>query len=168
MSACPRVCASLFAILGFVAVTPGAVQAHPLHTTLTEITEDRVAGTTRATIRVFADDFGTAVRKTTGTRAVQGTPAWETASRAYVAHAFTITDATGRALPLTSCGTRGTGGLLWICVEVAARGGAESLRLRDAMLCELFADQVNVVQGTVAGARRSVLFTRGDAPKSLR
>jgi hypothetical protein len=35
------------------------------------------------------------------------------------------------------------------------------------MLCELFADQVNIVQA-VAGARKSsVLFTKGDGGKRL-
>jgi len=35
------------------------------------------------------------------------------------------------------------------------------------MLSELFDDQVNVVQGTIAGVRRSLLFTKGDAAKYI-
>ena len=42
----------LFAVL--------ALNAHPLHTTITELTEDRSRGVVRATIRVFGDDFGKA------------------------------------------------------------------------------------------------------------
>jgi hypothetical protein len=36
------------------------------------------------------------------------------------------------------------------------------------MLCELYEDQVNVVQGVVGGTRRSLLFVRGDRFKALR
>jgi len=42
------------------------------------------------------------------------------------------------------------------------------LQVRNVMLCELYEDQVNVVQSTVAGARRSLLFVRGDPFKPLR
>lgn len=131
-----------------------ALSAHPLHTTMTEVTEDRAHGTVRATIRVFADDFGKA-------RA-------QTPELSYVASKFSFTDRSGRSLPLRSCGTRSTGELLWICVEATSADGLAALRVHNAMLSDLFDDQVNVVQGTVAGARRSLLFIKGDRPKPLR
>jgi len=130
-----------------------ALNAHPLHTTITELTEDRSRGMVRATIRVFADDFG----KARGERP----------ELAYVASRFTFTDRAGRSLPLHSCGTRSTGELLWICVEAASAEGLAPLRVYNVMLNDLFDDQVNVVQGTVGGARRSLLFIKGDRPKPL-
>jgi hypothetical protein len=130
-----------------------ALSAHPLHTTMTELTEDRAHGTVRATIRVFADDFA----KARGQR-----PEF-----AYVTSSFSFTDRSGRQLALRSCGTRSTGELLWICVEAISSAGLSALKVRNAMLSDLFDDQVNVVQGTVAGARRSLLFTKGDRPKPL-
>jgi hypothetical protein len=59
------------------------------------------------------------------------------------------------------------GELLWICVEAASAEGLAPLRVYNGMLSDLFDDQVNVVQGTVGGARRSVLFTKGDRAKAL-
>jgi hypothetical protein len=105
------------------------------------------------TIRVFADDFGKARGRTSGLD--------------YVASKFAFTDRSGRPLALRSCGTRSTGELLWICVEATCADGLVALRVRNGILSDLFDDQVNVVQGTVAGARRSLLFTRGDPPKPL-
>jgi hypothetical protein len=131
-----------------------ALSSHPLHTTMTEVTEDCAHGTVRATIRVFADDFGKA-------RA-------QTSELSYVASRFSFIDRSGRSLPLRSCGTRRTGELLWICVEAASADGLAALRVRNAMLSDLFDDQVNVVQGTIGGARRSLLFTKGDPSKPLR
>lgn len=142
-------------------------RAHPLHTTLTELTEDRARGTVRATIRVFADDFGTAVARHARPRTLAPGAAWDAAAYAYVASAFTVAQRSGRVLALRSCGIRRTGEVLWVCVETTSATGLAPLTVRNAVLTDLFADQVNVVQATVAGARRSVLFTRGDRAKAL-
>ena len=152
-------------VLMFMAFGASAhvAEAHPLHTTLTEVSEDRAHGTVRAVIRVFADDFGTAVTKSATKTAATG----DAAAMAYVSRAFSFTDRSGHPLALTSCGTKRTSDLLWICVEAPSKDGLAPLRVKSAVLCDLFDDQINVVQGTVAGARKSVLFTRGDAAKPL-
>jgi len=48
-----------------------------------------------------------------------------------------------------------------------AVGLAAELTLSDQLLCDLFDDQVNVVQIVGADRRVIVLFTRGDLPKRL-
>lgn len=118
-------------------------------------------------IRVFADDFGTAVSRHARARVLAPGPAWDAAAFAYVASAFTVADRLGRTLALRSCGIRRTGEVMWVCVETASAGGIAPLTVRNAVLTDLFDDQVNVVQATVAGGRRSVLFTRGDRAKRL-
>ena len=52
-------------------------------------------------------------------------------------------------------------------MEATAPAGLASVMVRNAMLCDQFADQINVVQGTFAGSRHSVLFTRSDRAKPL-
>jgi hypothetical protein len=42
------------------------------------------------------------------------------------------------------------------------------LQVRNTMLCEIHEDQVNVVQSTMEGARRTLLFVRDDRFKPLR
>jgi hypothetical protein len=121
--------------------------AHPIHSTLTELSEDRTRGVVRASIRVFADDYERAPGR--------------------VASSFAFVDRAGRALTTASCGIRRSGEVYWICLESASPGGLGGLKVRAAMLCDLYQDQVNVVQGTVAGAHRSLLFTRGDGLKAL-
>ena len=151
------------------AASPQRVDAHPLHSTITEITQDRARGVVRATIRVFADDFGTAVtRSTKGSLTPTAGPAWDAAVAAYASTAFALQDAQGRSLPLRSCGVKQTADLLWLCLEAVTSQPLETMRVRNAMLCDLFHDQVNVVQGTTANGRRSLLFVRGDSFKSMR
>ncbi|MEO8560786.1 MAG: DUF6702 family protein [bacterium] len=148
---------------------PRVLDAHPLHSTITELVEDRAHGVVRATVRVFADDFGTAVAKANGGRVIQGSgAAWDAAVQKYVAAVFGVQDSHGRALSMRSCGIRRTADLLWICVETATTEPLATLRVRNAMLCDLFEDQVNVVQGTVGAERRSLLFVRGDSFKPVR
>jgi hypothetical protein len=150
------------------AVRPSVAEAHPLHSTITELTEDRAHGLVRATVRVFADDFGTAVSRAAHGRVSPASgAAWDAAVAAYATSVFGLQDAQGRPIALRSCGIRRTGDLLWVCLEGTASQPLASLRVRSAVLCDLFDDQVNVVQGTAGGERRSLLFVRGDGYKSV-
>ena len=45
--------------------------------------------------------------------------------------------------------------------------GLPALAIANRVLCDVWADQVNVVQATIAGSRRSLLFTKGDGRKSV-
>ena len=98
---------------------PTMLDAHPLHTTITELTEQRAAGTVRAVVRAFADDFGTAVsRQARGRRG--GASAADDAALAYASARFGLVGGDGRALVLRSCGVRRTSDLVWICLEASA------------------------------------------------
>ena len=163
-----RIVAAAVLVASATAFGARPASAHPLHSTITELSEDRTHGVVRATIRVFAADFGTAV--TRGRRvalpAAAG-PQWDAAALAYVATSFSFVDRVGRALPLRSCGTKRTSDLLWICVEATSTEGLAALKVHNGMLSDLFDDQVNVVQASVRGSRRSLLFTKGDRAKPL-
>ena len=142
------------------------LRAHPLHSTITELTEVR-AGVVRATIRVFADDFGTAVTRSLRGRTAPAGAAWDAAALAYISATFNVSDRSGRPLALRSCGIRRQADLYWVCVEASSATGLSSLAIANRVLCEVWADQVNVVQATIAGSRRSLLFTKGDGRKSV-
>ena len=141
--------------------------AHPLHTTLTVMTEDPTRGTVRATVRVFADDFGRSLNRFMRTTAAPMSPQWNQAAFAYASSVLLIASKQGTPLPLRSCGVTQSADVLWICVEATAPAGLASVLVRNAMLCDQFEDQVNIVQATYAGSRHSVMFTRGDRPKPL-
>jgi len=135
---------------------------HPLHTTMAEVTIDRKLGTLRVVVRVFADDFGTAID------AAGKTGSWDERASRYVGRAVSVVDEARRPLAMRDCGTRRQGHLLWLCAEVTVPAASVSrLSLRDRMLCELFADQVNVVRVADGAKTRTMLFTRGDAEKPI-
>ena len=145
-----------------MSATPAAAfHMHPLHTTLSEVTIDRTRGTVRVVVRVFADDFGTALE------AMGRTGSWSERAAAYVHRAISIADDAHQPIAMRDCGTRQQGDLLWLCSEATVGARTAHLSLRDQMLCDLFADQVNVVRVTDGIKTRSMLFTRGDPEKSL-
>ncbi len=145
-----------------------APRAHPMHSTLTDVVEDQTRGTFRLTIRVFADDFGAALTRASAATVPLAGPAWDSAALRYAATVVGVRDARSQALTLRPCGIQRTGGVLWLCLESTPVTSMQGLQLRHAMLCELYDDQVNVVQGAIGGARRSLLFVRGDGYKPLR
>ena len=150
-------------VLGLMAVAA----MHPLHSTITEVVADRAHGVVRATVRVFADDFGTAVRRMARGRTLPDAgPGWDGPALAYATTSFGLAER-GRALPLRSCGVRRTGDLLWVCLEASTTADLGALQVRNVMLCDVFDDQINVVQGEVAGTRKSLLFVRGAGFKPI-
>jgi len=51
-------------------------------------------------------------------------------------------------------------------VRAATTTSPNALELTDQMLCELFDDQINIVQSVSGGKHASALFTKGDGKKS--
>lgn len=152
-------------VLALLAGTAAPVEAHPLHTTVTEITSDPARRVVRAVIRVFADDFGKALGRPD--RGASSAPVAEQAALAYLQRAFVLTGRNGRVMPLRSCGTRRTADLLWLCVEADSPTGLAGTRVRNAVLCELYDDQVNIVRTTAGGTASNLLFTRNATAKPL-
>ncbi|MEP6834868.1 MAG: DUF6702 family protein [Gemmatimonas sp.] len=148
-----------FAAAGTVA------NAHPIHTTLTKVTIEERSFTFN--VRAFADDFSTTVARFAG----RTPPADSSAPLAdvlrYAQQYFTVVDASGKPVMLESCGVKRTNELYWLCFKVTMVGGTKGARLRNQMLTELHADQVNIVQLEPPSARRTMLFTKGSLPASI-
>jgi hypothetical protein len=85
----------------------------------------------------------------------------------YVTARFTLADAAGRPVPLRWCGARRAGEVIFLCLRAPMRGAPAGARVRSGVLTELFTDQVNIVQASFGGRRRTLLFTPKDGPKVL-
>lgn len=151
-------------VLGLLLAGGGALAAHPIHSTLTQITHDRATRTATVSVRVFADDFGTAIRRLPGARAAP----FDAAALAYARRTLTLTAPGGKPLPLRWCGARRAGEVVWLCLRAPAPGGLRGVAVHNRMHFELFSDQVNVVQAVSGRRRQSVVFTPGSSPRPLR
>jgi hypothetical protein len=84
----------------------------------------------------------------------------------YVRATLVLRDSGGRAIAAAQCTTQRQGDVTWIRFA-ASTPTARGLRLSNTLLVELFADQINIVQASIPGRARTLLFTRGDGPKPL-
>ena len=139
--------------------------AHPLHTTLTQLSYDASTRVLNVSVRVFADDFSAAVMPRERPAGHVIPP--DSAMLRYVIGRFTLLGAGGAPTPLRWCGTRRDGEVLFLCFRATAQPSPSGARLRNALLSDVFADQVNIVQASYGGARRTLLFTPRDGLKTL-
>lgn len=160
-------CAALVAFLFW----SRPVEAHPLHTSLAELTYDARTKEIRLSVRVFIDDLTRASAAYARTRAgsvlQQKSVVAESPILAYARFAFIVADRAGRRLSLASCGGKRVGDLMWLCFHSSAPVGPAGFQIADRILFDLYSDQINIVQATYGGQRANLLFTRGDGAKRL-
>lgn len=169
MVAAPARALALAAALLLAVGARRAALAHPLHSSLTELTYDPAARLVRLSVRVFADDFSAAV--THGRPAAPDAPVVvppDSAIVRYLVGKLVLADRSGRVIPLRWCGTRRAAEVLFLCLRAPMGAAPAGARVRNAVLTELFTDQVNVVRAAVGGAPQTLLFTPGDGMKALR
>jgi hypothetical protein len=162
-SVSPPRCAGRAAVILFAMLAPVAVGAHAIHTTMTEVTSDASGVTLR--IRTFADDFSASVARFAGRTVPADSSAPELDVLRYVRARFTATVG-GTPAVLQPCGMRRAAELYWLCFRIP-RPARAAVLIRNQMLTELHADQVNIVQLAGSGARRTMLFTARSNPAPL-
>jgi hypothetical protein len=161
------VAASVGLLLGSPAMSSrNSASAHPLHTSLAELTFDERSGTVNVSLRVFADDF-TAASLDFNRKSTSGSPSGRPPLVAYAIAKFALETAAGRSIALVSCGGKRSGDLLWLCFRGRASGGASGTRVMSRILVEKYKDQINVVQASYGARKASLLFTGGSGIKRL-
>jgi len=137
------------------ALALGAFAAvHPMHTSVAELA---AAGTSVVvTIRVFADDFRTAVPDGAAQKV-----------EPYIRSRFELRDPENRPIALRWEEIARSGDVFQIRLRAELPRGLAGIRVRDLLLCEHFPDQVNIVRATYGGRTSSLLFTAGDPAKAL-
>jgi hypothetical protein len=132
-----------------------------MHTAVAEITHTAGTPAAEIVIRVFADDFGTSVPETPGTADA------DSAMSRYVRGHFALADRAGRPVALRWAGASREGDVILLRLAVPAPSGLIGARVANALLCERFPDQVNIVRAVYDGHSTTLLFTPGDAAKVL-
>ena len=149
------------ALVGAIGTIVKRADAHPLHTTLAEVTASP-RGSVQIVLRVFVDDFAAAVsRRAAPPRAPIITPTDSAAAR-YLGETLVLTDGGGRRVALAVVGMRRTDDLLWITLEAPTLRTNTGARLANRVLFERWDDQVNIVQTSLGGRRQTLLFTKRD------
>jgi hypothetical protein len=155
---------AVLALATLIAPAARPAIAHPLHTTLAQLSYDPVHQWS-VSIRVFAADFAAAVQPRRA-RGVDAMPP-DSAMFRYVSERFFVVAPGAGRVALRWCGVRREGDVLFVCLRAAVRESPAGSRMTNMLLNELFADQVNIVQASYDDRSHTVLFTSRDAVKRL-
>jgi hypothetical protein len=139
--------------------------AHPLHTSLAELSFDSHSGIVSVSLRVFVDDFTAASNE--WSRRSKG-PDGGAALAGYSLATLRLRDASGRLVAMTPCGGKRVGDLMWLCFRGRMTSQLEGATVSSSILFEKYRDQINIVQASYEGRRTNLLFTSGDGPKKIR
>jgi hypothetical protein len=163
-----RLAALFSATLISLAVNANTAEAHPLHTSLAELTYDQRSGAVLLSLRVFVDDF------TKASIAYAQKHAQQVASGSavsplvtYALASFALTDSHGHRVAFASCGGKRVGDLMWLCFRGTVAGGGSGLHVGSQILFDTFHDQINIVQASYAGRHVNLLFTPGESSRVL-
>jgi hypothetical protein len=145
----------------FWALLTAPPRAHPLHTAFAEIECGPDGESVSIQVRVFTDDLAAAV-----SASADAVPPDSVLSR-YARGTLALADRAGRPLRLYWRGAERSGDTVLLRLEAKLAGGLHHARILHSMLWERFPDQVNIVRAEYGGRTVTLLFTRGDAPKTL-
>jgi uncharacterized protein DUF6702 len=163
-----RGAAVAFALTFFrAASTPARSDAHPLHTTFTELRIDAAHGVIEARVRLFADDLA-AVTGARSPRGAEDAVPLPSGATSYLRGHVSLRARQG-VLAFEDCGVERHGDALVFCLRVFDHP-VGALSLRNTLFTERFADQVNVVrvEGVGGGTSSTFLLTRASPEHAVR
>ena len=148
--------------------------SHKIHVSVTNLEFNQPKQMVEIVIRVFTDDLENALSQR-AKRVVKIDPATVGKDRqvieqvtAYLRSNFELKNKAGRSVSLSWNGIEGQIDMFWIYVKGWMPGGLEGARMRNKIFCELFDDQVNIVNAKHQGRQIGLMFESKDDFKALR
>lgn len=129
------------------------VDAHPLHSSFTEITRER-SGELKISIRLFADDFTATLQSRQSNSKGESL---DTAAQQYFASMVTLVVG-GKPLALVWCGMRSEQNVTWVCARTSSPV-AGSFLFRNSMMFDRFSDQVSIISWTGKKETRTIILS---------
>jgi len=151
-----------------VALAPGA-SAHRYHTSVTRLEYNAEEHLAEITVQTFADDIEAALSRRSGAAGNVRLDSSKKTNALVLDYLRTVFELkTGDAeVELQWIGMELKGYTVWIYLQAKAPEGLSKASLRNKLLFDLFADQVNIVNVLNDGKRASLVFKRGDAAKEI-
>lgn len=145
-----------------------AAFAHKYYTSLARVEYNDADKTVEVSLRVFADDLEAALTRRAGRGVLlDRTKDVDRLVLAYLRDTFEIKNRAGETKALRWVGMELRAGVAWLYLEAEMPEGLAGARLRDHVLFEVFARQVNTVSVRYGGARADLVFVRGDGERAL-
>jgi hypothetical protein len=147
---------------------PRRAAAHKFHTSFAEADYDAETKSLQITLRTFPDDLERAIRRRGGGRvSPDDKKAFGAQVFAYLQETFQLKTPKGEAAKLTWVGMEAGADSAWLYFEAALPEGVEGARLSQQFLCDLYDDQINLVNVKSAGKKVELRFERGGESKTI-
>ena len=166
--ACLAWLASLLLASHSVLPAPRHSPSHQIHVSVTQIEFDRAEQVVEIAIRVFADDLENALGrhakrqvKIDSAKADKDQELGEIAT-GYVQRNFELKTKLGKPVKLEWVGIEGQQGMFWLYLKGKMQGGLEGAQLRNRIFCEIYDDQVNLVNTKYQGKQIGLMFEQKD------
>jgi hypothetical protein len=158
-----RPLAALAALLLLFPLGGAAPALHAYHATITELRYNPAKKQLELSVKVFTDDFEKAIS--------QGQPAHVNLtdagprplalSTAYIQRTLQVSTPAGAPLPLQVLGMQAEKDGYWFYCKVPLPGPLPAVKLRQAMMLDVFGDEANIVNIEAGDKRQSALFRAG-------
>lgn len=143
--------------------------AHDYHASITDVTFNPRTQSLEVAVKVFTDDLENALSlRSKSNIAYSNSEKVQQHLREYVQASLSFEVEKGKPLKQKFLGAEEETDAIWIYVEVPVNANSLSqLYVRNAVLTELFNDQMNVMNVTYKGKVNSVLLQKHDSTKRM-
>ncbi|QCR20905.1 DUF6702 family protein [Pontibacter sp. SGAir0037] len=145
------------------------VQAHDYHASITDVTFNSRTQSLEVAVKVFTDDLESALSKRSKSKVTYSSS--EQVHKLLSNYLQTVLQfevEKGKPLPQKFLGSEEDTDVVWLYVEIPVQTAVlPQLFIKNAVLTELFTDQMNVVNVTYKGKVNSALFQKSDGIKKM-
>ncbi|MDO7852829.1 DUF6702 family protein [Hymenobacter convexus] len=162
-----RLLAAFVALVLLLPLTGAALHAY--HSTITELRYNAAKKQLELSVKVFTDDFEKALS--------QGQPASVSLAAAgprplalataYVQRTLQIRTLAGAPLQVQVLGMQAENDGYWLYCKVPVADALSGIQLRQAMMLDVFGDEMNIVNIEANGKKQSALFRAGHEQETI-
>jgi hypothetical protein len=158
-------------VLLFVALlSVQPVSAHDYHASITDVKYNPLTQNLEVAVKVFMDDLENALSRQSGTKVIYSSTSEEVKKHItnYLNTTLAFELEKGKPLNTKLLGSEEDVDVVWMYIEVPVqRPTLAQLYIKNAILTDLFTDQMNIVNVNYKGETESVLMQRGEVTKKL-
>lgn len=148
--------------------------AHKFHVSVAQLEFNEKEQAAEIVLRVFTDDLENALSQH-AKRPIKIDPATANGDKqlgatiiAYLRARFALQSKTGRPVRFSWVGLEGQADMCWLYIEGKLPGGLAGAQLRNKIFCELFDDQINIVNAKIQNKQIGLMFEPRDDFRALK
>ena len=164
-----RLLTALAALLLLVPLAGAGPRLHAYHSTITELRYNAAKKQLELAVKVFTDDFEKALSQGQPARVnlTDAGPRPLVLATAYLQRTLQVSTPAGAPLQVQVLGMQAENDGYWFYCKVPLPGSLPGVKLRQAVLLDAFADQMNIVNVEAGGRKQSALFRAGHEQELL-